>query len=124
MNDQSQPPQFFKLFGTGKRKWIFVDISILGEWPQLSTQPASDIMRFRIATALCLLSTHIFSEQMLFRCHGYSLGIGDTSKQPVIFTVAIDRGRSLVVDIGTGDGGMPPDTSNGSIVEKLNSQKR
>src|SRR2546427_6101139 len=76
-------------------------------------------MRFRIATALCLLSTHVFAEQMLLRCHGYSLGIGDTSKQPFIFTVTIDRDRSLVVDIGADDGGATPNTSNGSIVETI-----
>jgi hypothetical protein len=76
-------------------------------------------MRFSIATALCLLSTHVFAEQMLLRCHGYSLGIGDTSKQPFIFTVTIDRDRSLVVDVDADDGGATPNTSNGSIVETI-----
>jgi hypothetical protein len=63
--------------------------------------PSKLKMRFSIATVLCLFSTHVFAERMLFRCHGYSI---DASKEPFTFTVTIDRDRSLVMDIRAGNG--------------------
>jgi hypothetical protein len=68
---------------------------------------------FSIATVLCLLSTHVVAEQMRFQCRGYSIG---ASKEPVTFTVIIDRDRNLVMDIRAGNGMA---SSSGSIVETI-----